>query len=273
MTAPTANLPTHAAPIAGVAGAPPLSPMLAWLVDRAGIDDAARGLVIATNAPAWAPNANDPELLARVLLQAEQPMAALRVVASAIPPREGIWWAWVAVRHAAQTAQARADAAVQTPPAEGPPPRGPTAAQLAALAAVEGWIGDPSDDNRRAVWEIAQVAGLDTPAGSLGAAAFMTSGSVTPLGGPFVPPPAGIHVTLAATAVLLAALHTDAARVADIAGAFVTQGVEIVRRLGGWDASAGLAKQAFDRQVALHADASKPPQAPAPAAPAAPSPS
>ena len=61
---------------------------------------------------------------------------------------------------------------------------------------------------------------------------------------------------------LLAALQTDPARLREIAGVFAQQGVEIVRRLGGWDAAIVAARQRFDAQAQLHAEASKPPTLP-----------
>jgi hypothetical protein len=79
-----------------------------------------------------------------------------------------------------------------------------------------------------------------------------------------VPPPAGLYVTIASTAVLLSAVATDAGRLREVAGAFAQQGVEIVRRMGGWDAAVGAAKQVFDAQAYQHAEASKPPKLPEP---------
>jgi hypothetical protein len=77
-----------------------------------------------------------------------------------------------------------------------------------------------------------------------------------------VPPPAGVHVTIASVSVLLSAIATDTARLREVAGAFVEQGADIVRRLGGWDAAVAAAKQVFDAQAAQHAEASKPPKLP-----------
>jgi hypothetical protein len=259
MTAPpTAPSLSPAAPATALATA------LAWLAWRARLDDEARAAVVAADPAALAPGATDPEPLVRALLHAERAADALRVVACALPPREGVWWAWLAARHAVHAAQARADAARQQPadgPAAVPPPLPPSAAQHAALAAVERWITHPADEQRRAAWDAAQEAGMDTAAGCVAAAAFLTGGSVTPAGAPFVPPPAGIHVIMASTGAMLAAVATDPTRLMEIAGGFAQQGMELVRRLGGWDATAAMAKQAYDTQAYHHAEASKPPAA------------
>src|SRR5256885_1149294 len=113
------------------AGPPaPLGAALAWLADRAALDEEARAAVTFALPGALAPGAADPGPLVQGLLDAERPADALRVVACALPPREGVWWAWVSARHAMQAMQARADAARANPPTDGPPPLPPTPAQI-----------------------------------------------------------------------------------------------------------------------------------------------
>ena len=236
------------------------APALAWLLDRAALDDEARAAVRRANPAALSAGASDPAAVVQALLEAGQAPAALRVVACALPPREGVWWAWVAARHAIGVQQQRA----AQPPADPdePPPLPPPAIALDTIAAVERWIAQPTDENRRAAWALAEKAGIDTPAGAAAACAFFTNGSLTPVGGPFVPAPAGLHTTLAFAAVLSAAVTTDAAQLKEVASAFVAQGVEVVKRLGGWDAAVVQAKQTFDHQAEVHAEASKPPKLP-----------
>jgi hypothetical protein len=74
-----------------------------------------------------------------------------------------------------------------------------------------------------------------------------------------VPPPAGVHVTLAATGVLLAAIATDASRLGEVAGAFAAQGAAVARRLGGWDAAVDLARRVHEAQAYERAEAATPP--------------
>jgi hypothetical protein len=217
-----------------------LPPNVAWLVERAALEEETREALGAVA---------DVPALVRALLDLGRPAEALRVTACALPPREGIWWAWVAARHGTQAAEARRSK---------PTP----AAHVAALTATERWVLQPTDAHRRAAWDAAQAAGLDTTAGCVAGAAFFTGGSVTPPHGPNVPPPPGVHVTLAATGVLLAAIATDASRLGELAGAFAEQGAAVVQRLGGWDAAVAAARRAFETQVAEHAEASKPPKAP-----------
>lgn len=245
--------------VAGSAAGP--APALAWLLDRAAVDDEARAAVRAANPAALAAGAADPGAVVQALLDASMAPAALRVVACTLPPREGVWWAWVSARHALGVQQQRSSQPVAVQGDE-PAPLPPPPLALETLAAVERWIAQPTDEHRRAAWALAEKAGIDTPAGAAAAAAFFTNGSLTPLGGPFVPAPAGLHTTLTFAAVLAAAVATDAARLKEIASAFVAQGLEVVKRLGGWDAALVAAKQTFDHQAEVHAEASKPPKLP-----------
>jgi hypothetical protein len=232
-----------------------LAPHLAWVVSRAGIDDDTLAAVRAVDADAVADGAADPVRLITALRAAEEGPAACRVVACALPPREGVWWGWVSARHAGQLPGA--------PPMD--PPLG------AALDAAERWIAQPDEDNRRAAWAASEVAGMDTPAGSVAASVFFTGGSVAPDGIPPVPPPAGMHCIVVGAAVVMSAA-ADAEQFVPLLDAYIAHGMAIVEQLGGWDASIALARQHFDAQSELHdaavgaSKAGGTPPAPAPGA-------
>lgn len=217
-----------------------LGPALSWLVGRAQLDDDAWTAVQGVAPAALTRGAADPAVLLRGLLDAGLAAEALRVMACALPPREGIWWAFIASRHAMQMVAAKPDH-----DGEGDA----LATQSDVLGLVERWITQPTDENRRAAWAGAQNAGLETPAGCTAAAVFFAGGSLTPAGSAYVPPPAGVHVTMAATAVLLAAALASPERMVELADAFTGQGIEIVRQLGSWEASLLGAKRSFDHQT------------------------
>jgi len=126
-------------------------PSVAWLVERAHLADDIAPLAAA---------AADGGALVQALVADGKTPEAFRVIAAALPPREGVWWAWVSARHATQLA------------AEGGEP---PAALTAALSAVEQWIANPDDDRRRAAWAAGQAAGLETAAGCAAGAVFFTS--------------------------------------------------------------------------------------------------
>ncbi len=210
-----------------------LSPLMRWLLQRAAPDDAALELV-------------KPELTLDVMYDAwladEQVPSAIRLIAAVLPSRESIWWAWISARHATQM----------------PGGVAPTADVHTALSAVEQWIVRPDDGTRRAAWDAGSAAGLDTPVGLVASAVFLTGTTIGPSNLPPVPPPPAAGVPLIGGAVLLAAsTNTDATQIAPTRNAFAAQGLEIVKRLGGWDAAVQQAHnthqsavQEYDRAVA-----------------------
>ncbi|HTK53363.1 MAG TPA: hypothetical protein VL308_15845 [Gemmatimonadaceae bacterium] len=216
-----------------------IDPSVAWLVERAQLPEDVAPLAAASS---------DGAALVQALVADGKTPEAFRVIAAALPPREGVWWAWVSARHATQLA------------AEG---REPPAKLAAALAAVEQWIANPDDDRRRAAWAAAQAAGLETAAGCAASAVFFTSGSVAPADVAPVPPPAGIDRMLAGNAVALAvSVHPQ--HLEALAGAYIAQGLEVVKQLGGWDKAIALSRDHFQAQQERHAQISAPPTGGAP---------
>jgi len=214
-------------------------PSVAWLVARAHLSDDVAPLAAASA---------DGGALVQALIAGGKTPEAFRVIAAALPPREGVWWAWVSARHAAQLA-----AAGGAPPA-------PIAA---ALTAVEQWIANPDEDRRRAAWAAAQVAGLETAEGCAAGAVFFTSGSIAPADVTAVPPPAGIDRMLSGNAVgLAAAVHPQ--HFEALAGAYIAQGLEVVKQLGGWDKAITLSRDHFQAQQERHALITTPPPGGAP---------
>lgn len=195
---------------------------MAWLIEHAPVS---KGALQATA------TATDVDALLTQLFDAGHIADALRLVATALPPRQGIWWAWAAATHGVRLA------------GEGPV----KPAVTEALAAAERWITTPDDEARRAAWAASERAGLDTPAGCVAAAPFFAAGSIAPPDVAFIPPPPGIYTTMVATAVFLSAM-ADEAHVDAMAKAFAAQGLEVVKQLGGWDQSVQAARAHIDGQ-------------------------
>ncbi|MBB6227455.1 DUF6931 family protein [Polymorphobacter multimanifer] len=84
------------------------------------------------------------------------------------------------------------------------------ARRLAARKAVNRWLADPSDANRRLAFEAGDNAGFDTPEGCACLTLFLSGGSLAPATQeqPVLPPPAAFGQLLA-SAVLLATLNDD----------------------------------------------------------------
>lgn len=73
-----------------------------------------------------------------------------------------------------------------------------------ALTAVEKWLAQPDDENRRASQAAAEEAQLSSPAGCIAMATFFAEGSIAPRGLAEVPPPPHLAQKMASAAVILA---------------------------------------------------------------------
>ncbi len=216
-----------------------LAPPVRWLFERSTPDDAALAFVN--------PQISLDELYAR-WMQNEQVPSAIRMIAAVLPMRENIWWAWVSARHATQMS--------------GGSPA--TAEEHAALGAIEQWIVRPDDTARLAAWDAGNTAGLDTKVGMVATAVFLSGTTIAPPNTPPVPPPPGVGMPLVAGVVLLSAVSaTHPEQTAPTLTAFAAQGMEIVKRLGGWEAALQLAYDSHQRQTQEYARATAPAPTPA----------
>lgn len=133
-----------------------------------------------------------PERFLSLLRDNGLPDDAVRLVANSQPMAELIHWALACVRVAYPAA---------------PPTR-----EAAALSAVEAWLADPTDPNRRAAFDAGQLAKLENPAGLVATAVYFTGGNIAPPeSGQEAPAPPGVAAQLASTAILVAATHGDPA--------------------------------------------------------------
>jgi hypothetical protein len=141
---------------------------------------------------------------------------AVRVLSALLPAREAIWWAWMCAR---------------TTAGESAPPEA-----VAALSAVEKWLREPTDQNRRAAMEAGESADLATPAGCVALATFFSGGSIAPPGvDPVAPPPFVSGKTLA-TAILISAVVREPELGEKKLKGFLEQGIHVARRVGLWSA-------------------------------------
>ena len=117
---------------------------------------------------------------------------AVRLLAHALPPRDGIRWAADCAKRSAGSAPA-----------------------AAALASAAAWLTDPDEPRRRACGEAAAAAGCATAAGAAALAVFLSGGSIAPAGRPAAAP--GEHLTsrAVANAVILAALAGERGKTAE----------------------------------------------------------
>jgi hypothetical protein len=152
-----------------------------------------------------------PELTAekylQLLVQNKHYVDAVRVLAYSLPIRAAISWAnWCARQFS------------EAHPAE---------KFSVALEAVDSWLADPSEENRRAAMTAAEQADFGTPAGSSALAVFFSGGSVAPPDAPVVPPAEYQASNLAVGAVLLSALSKEPEKAEARYQAFLAQGQKI----------------------------------------------
>lgn len=128
-------------------------------------------------------------------LRAGDAVAATHFIAQCLPRLDGVHWLAQCLSGMTATSQAR---------------------RLAARKAVNRWLAEPSDANRRLAYDAGDAAGFDTAEGCACLAVFFSGGSLAPptQEQPVPPPPAAFGQALAG-AVILAALNDDPANMAD----------------------------------------------------------
>ena len=203
-----------------------LTPPMRWLLERAAPDEPALVLL------------NPQHTLEQLYLtwmNSEHVISPIRLIAAVLPTRESIWWAWVSARYATQMDGGKA----------------PSAKDHATLTAVEQWIVRPDDAARRASWEAGEKSGLDSAIGLVAMAVFLSGTTIAPAHVPPVPPPPGVAMPVVAGAILLSAVsNTKPELIPPTLVSFAAQGLEIVKRLGGWDVALQLAYDTHHRQQA-----------------------
>ncbi|MEO8029483.1 MAG: hypothetical protein ABI765_01475 [Gemmatimonadota bacterium] len=192
-------------------GAPAIR-TLADLAAVAGVGDEALALLRPRHAP--------HEYLSALTAAGHYP-DAVRLLAHALPRREGVWWAWATAKRAI-----------------GAEPGAPAAA---VLDATERWIGQPSEEHRHAALAAAEAAGLDTPAGGAGMAAFLSGPSLAPphIEQPVPPPEYGAAKAIAGT-VLMSAVVTQPGQMVEKLHAALLQGLDVVDKIKLWPAMTAL---------------------------------
>ncbi|HET7275932.1 MAG TPA: hypothetical protein VFI91_12260 [Longimicrobiaceae bacterium] len=186
---------------------------LAQIIDLAELSDEARAVSERPDAvSAYVP----------MLVDAELYTDAIGLLAHLLPPREGVWWAWVCARRAAGDE--------------------PLPSEQAALDAAERWIKEPTEPHRRAAMAIAEELDFSTPAACAALAAFFSGGSIAPPGSPEVPPGEFMTAQAIAGSIVLAAVATEPEKAEEKFQNYVAQGMEVVKRLNLW--STGAAKGA-----------------------------
>ncbi len=139
----------------------------------------------------------------RALIAEERHADAAQFLAHALPKREAVWWACVAVN--------AAGSGELTPQAQ-------KALHFAGL-----WVRDPTDEHRVAAKQAATEAGVETAAGMTALAAYLSTLKT--------PPPGTGTGSLAGSAVVMAAVTPDPLAAAGKYATLLAQGLNIAAGL------------------------------------------
>jgi hypothetical protein len=148
-----------------------------------------------------------PRQFVERLVEAERHFDALEFLAHALPKREAIWWACLAVRHA-QGAEL------------------PSKESVALKATVE-WVLEPDEGKRRAAQAAGEAADFGTPAGCAALAVYGSGGSLTPPNLPEAPPEPTMTAKAVSGCLALAAAKVDPADSAHVQRQLVELGIAI----------------------------------------------
>ncbi len=141
---------------------------------------------------------------------------AVRLIAHALPRREGVWWAWVTAKRSAGAQ--------------------PSAKIRASLEATERWITQPTDANRRVAFDRAQEADVGTAAGCAGLAAFLSGESLAPANVQAVPPGEFDAAKAIVGAIMLAVVVQEPEKATEKFEAAIQQGLDVTAKIKLWPA-------------------------------------
>lgn len=176
------------------------------ICDAAELSDEARD-ILAPDVPA--------RTFVEKLVETEQYSDAIAFLAHALPRREAVWWAWLCARAAAGDK--------------------PPASVVVSLEATKTWIAEPTDPHRRAALDAAEVAGIGTPAGCAGLAAFLCGDTLGPAEAPPAPPGEYAAAKAIGGSINLAAVSDVKRDVGARYAEFVRQGLELAERTKLWE--------------------------------------
>jgi hypothetical protein len=160
-----------------------------------------------------------PELNAKdfveLLIQNKQYIEAIRFLAFALPIRTAIVWANTCARYFSRAA--------------------PSDKADAASDAVDKWLAEPTDENRRATIDAAKVVEFGTPAGSAALAVFFSGGSISSPEAPVMDPMPDMAPNAVAESIMLAAILNEPEKAEAKYQTFLAEGLKLANDDKGVD--------------------------------------
>lgn len=163
---------------------------------------------LSEDAAAFADKGQLPPLeFIKQLVQGNLFFDAVKFLAHALPKRESVWWACVAVKKTLTDA---------TP-----------APQQAAVNAAEQWAVAPSEEKRLLAKAWSEKTGQKSAASWAATAAFWSGGSIAKPGEPDITPPPYLYAHAVAGAIAMAAFELNSENAAEPFKLFIRQGLDL----------------------------------------------
>lgn len=172
------------------------------LCERAKLEDEAKALL---------KDDLTPRQFLELLIGKELFLDAIRFLAYALPKREAVGWGCLCVRHSLGTQEASKISE--------------------AHVAVEKWVSNPAEENRRAAKIAADKEGLDSPSAFLALAAFFSGGSMAPANLEPVAPPDHATPQFVAGAVMVSAVKNHPEKAPEKYRIFLQKGMALMARM------------------------------------------
>ncbi len=152
-----------------------------------------------------------PQQFLELLMGKELFPDAIRLLAYALPKREAVGWGCLCVRQILGTQDASKISE--------------------AHVAVERWVSNPDEGNRRAAKIAADKEGSESPSACLALAAFFSGGSIAPANLPPVAPADHITPQLVAGAIIVSAVKNQPEKAPEKYRAFLQKGLALMARI------------------------------------------
>jgi len=154
---------------------------------------------------------HEPDTYAKALIQHNQHMDTIRLLAHALPRREAVWWAWSCASKVAGEE--------------------PAEVIQAALNATRDWVADPTDEHSRNAMEKAEQADMGTPAGCAALAAFLSGDSLAPPEIDPVEPSEFVGAKAVAGSIILAAVSQEPEKAEEKYVEFIEEGLGVADKV------------------------------------------
>ncbi len=172
------------------------------LCERAKLEEDAKALL---------KDEHTPRQFLELLIGKELFLDAIRFLAYALPKREAVGWGCLCVRHSLETEDASKISETHV--------------------AVEKWVYNPDEENRRAAQAAADKEGSESPSALLAMAAFFSGGSIVPANLEPVAPPDYATPRLVAGAVMISAVESQPEKAAEKYRVFLQKGMRLMARV------------------------------------------